>query len=67
MLSNQKNNDDQDAPLKAHMPAWANNPGTFATTTKPDESQHRTVFELFGSSPIENKDEEEIKKSNTEL
>jgi hypothetical protein len=37
------------------MPAWANNPGTFATTTKPDESQHKTVFELFGSNTSDDK------------
>jgi hypothetical protein len=49
------------------MPAWANNPGTFATTTKPDESQHRTVFELFGNSIPENNDDKDVKKTNTQL
>ena len=38
-----------DEPIKAHMPSWANNPNytLHATTTKPNESTHKAVFEIF--------------------
>jgi hypothetical protein len=38
-----------DEPVKAHMPTWANNPDytQHATTTKPDDTQHKPVFEIF--------------------
>ena len=42
-----KNIKNDEEPIVAHMPAWANNPGTFATTTKPDDTHHKSVFELF--------------------
>lgn len=51
------------------MPSWASNPGTFATTTKPDESHHKTVFELFGddTGELERKIDEKSKNSTTNL
>ena len=36
-------------PMKAHMPSWANNPDytLHATTSKPDDSQHKAIFGVF--------------------
>ena len=35
--------------MKAHRPTWANSPDytLHATTTKPDDSTHKAVFDIF--------------------
>ena len=47
-----------DEPLLAHKPSWANNPDytLHATTTKPEESTRKPVFGVF------NDNEEKFKK-----
>jgi hypothetical protein len=55
--SNNSKDTSNEEPIKAHMPSWANNPNytLHATTTKPDESQHKPVFDIFDNN---NKDED---------
>ena len=42
------------------MPSWANNPNytLHATTTKPDESQHKPVFDIFDNKDENNKNDQ---------
>jgi hypothetical protein len=44
------------------MPSWANNPDytLHATTTKPDESQHKPVFDIFKTSDQPKESDEDL-------
>jgi hypothetical protein len=43
---------DNETPTKANIPAWALNPDytVHATTSKPDDSQYRAIFDIFNKS-----------------
>ena len=43
---------DNETPTKANIPAWALNPDytVHATTSKPDDSHYRAIFDIFNKS-----------------
>jgi hypothetical protein len=64
-----KDSNDEE-PVRANMPTWANNPNytLHATTTKPDEQHHKAVFDIFdnnnddSSSPLPTPKDEKRKQ-----
>lgn len=48
-------NAENDEPIKAHMPSWANNPDytSHATTTKPDDKHRKGIFEVFDTENVQ--------------